>query len=109
MRLAKSVTSRGEWRSLLKASQMMGLASASTLAMTGSSIPCGSLLRTRATRSRTSAAAESGWRSSLKRTLIWLFSAREMDESTSTPSMPASESSSGLVICDSMISAEAPL
>ena len=88
---------------------MIGLASASTLAMTGSSIDCGSLLRTRATRSRTSAAAESGLRSSLKRTVIWLFSAREMEDSTSTPSMPASESSSGLVICDSTISAEAPL
>ncbi len=108
MRLAKSVTSRGEWRSLEKASQMMGLASASTLAMTGSSISWGSLLRTRATRSRTSAAAESGLRSSLKRTVIWLFSWRLMEESTSTPSMPASESSRGLVIWDSMISAEAP-
>jgi len=94
---------------------MIGLASASTLAITGSSIAVGSssiavgsLLRTRDTRSRTSAAAESGLRSSLKRTEIWLFSCREIEVMTSTPSMPASESSSGLLTCDSMISADAP-
>jgi hypothetical protein len=87
---------------------MIGLASASTLAITGSSMSVGSLLRTRETRSRTSEAAESGLRSSLKRTEIWLFSWREIEVMTSTPSMPASESSSGLLICDSTISAEAP-
>jgi hypothetical protein len=57
-------------RSEEKATQMIGLASASTLAITGSSIAVGSLLRTRETRSRTSDAAESGSRSSLKRTVI---------------------------------------
>jgi hypothetical protein len=108
MRLAKSVTSSAECLSDEKAIQMIGLASASTLAITGSSTESGNLLRTRETRSRTSAAAESGGRSSLKRTEIWLFSAREIEVMTSTPSMPASESSSGLVTCDSMISAEAP-
>jgi hypothetical protein len=108
MRLATSVTSSAECWSEEKAIQMIGLASASTLAITGSSISVGSLLRTRETRSRTSDAAESGSRSSLKRTEIWLFSCREIEVMTSTPSIPASESSSGLLICDSMISAEAP-
>ena len=87
---------------------MIGLASASTLAITGSSTSAGNFLRTRETRSRTSAAAESGSRSSLKRTVIWLLSWREIEVMTSTPSMPASESSSGLETRDSMISAEAP-
>src|SRR5690606_6867866 len=67
-----------------------------------------SFARTRATRSRTSAAAPSGSRSSRKRTVIWLNSEREIDVSTSTPSMPAIESSSGLVTCVSMMSGEAP-
>jgi hypothetical protein len=54
--------------SLVNASQITGKASASTLAMTGSSMACGSLLRTREVRSRTSAAAESASFSSRKRT-----------------------------------------
>ncbi len=108
MRLATSLTSRGECRSEAKASQMTGLASASTLAITGSSTSSGSLARARDTRSRTSEAAESGSRSTLKRMEIWLRSAREMEDSTSMPSMPARESSRGLVTWDSMISAEAP-
>ena len=87
---------------------MIGLESASTLAMIGSSIVSGSLPRARATLSRTSAAAESGSRFSVNRTLIRDVSARLCDVITSTPSMPASESSSGLVTCDSTTSADAP-
>ena len=87
---------------------MIGLASASTLAITGSSIVCGSLARTRDTRSRTSLAPAFGSLSSRKRTVIWLCSAREIDVSTSMPSIPASESSSGLVIWDSTTSELAP-
>ena len=55
---------------------MIGWASASTLETIGSSISSGSRPRTRATRSRTSLAAASGSRSSLKRAVIWLFSGR---------------------------------
>jgi hypothetical protein len=87
---------------------MIGLASASTFAITGSSASCGRRCRTRATRSRTSAAAASASRSSRNRTVIWLCSGREIEVRTSTPSMPEIESSSGLVTCDSMISADAP-
>ena len=45
---------------------------------------------------------------SRKRTEIWLCSARLMEVMTSTASMPAMESSSGLVTCDSITSADAP-
>ena len=86
----------------------MGCESASTLAMMGSSMVSGSLPRARATLSRTSAAAESGSRFSVNRTLIWLRSERLCDVMISTPSMPASESSSGFVTCDSTTSADAP-
>ena len=109
MRLMRSVTSSGLSVSLVKASQMVGVASASTLAMTGSSTASGRRPRTRETRSRTSAAASSGFFSSLKRTVIWLRSAREIEVMMSTPSMPAIESSSGLVTCDSMTSDDAPV
>ena len=88
---------------------MIGLASASTLEMTGSSTSSGSRRRTRETRSRTSAAALSGSRSRRKRIEIWLDSWRLIEVITSTPSMPASESSSGLVTCDSMMSGLAPV
>ncbi len=87
---------------------MTGCESASTLAITGSSIVSGSLARTRDTLSRTSAAAESGSRFSVKRTLMRLRSERLCDVISSTPSMPASESSSTFVTCDSTTSAEAP-
>src|SRR6476619_1522321 len=87
---------------------MTGCESASTLAMIGSSIVSGSLPRARDTLSRTSAAAESGSRFSVKRTLMRLVSERLCDVISSTPSMPASESSSGFVTCDSTTSAEAP-
>ena len=107
-RLTRSLICSGLSVSLEKANQMTGKASASTLAMTGSSIACGKRLRTREVRSRTSAAAPSGSRSSRNRTVIWLRSAREMDVITSMPSMPAMESSSGLVTADSTISLEAP-
>src|SRR5450432_1900171 len=76
--------------------------------MIGSSMLSGSLPRARATLSRTSAAAESGSRLRVKRTLILLTSERLCEVMTSTPSMPASESSSGFVTCDSTTSAEAP-
>ncbi len=52
--------------------QMIGNESASTFAITGSSMLSGNRARTRATLSRTSAAAESGSRVMRKRTLIWL-------------------------------------
>ena len=87
---------------------MIGCESASTLAMIGSSIVSGSLPRARDTLSRTSAAAESGSRFSVKRTLMRLVSERLCDVITSTPSMPASESSSSFVTCDSTTSADAP-
>src|SRR6185295_587910 len=86
----------------------MGWASASCLETTGSSISSGSVARTRATRSRMSLAAASTLRLTLKRTVIWLLSARLIEVMTSMPSMPDSESSSGLVTWDSMISALAP-
>ena len=87
---------------------MIGFESASTLAMTGSSTSSGNRARTRDTLSRTSAAAESGLRDSLKRTLIWLRSDRLCDVISSTPSMPDSESSRIFVTCDSTTSADAP-
>ena len=102
------MTSSGLIVSLVNAIQTIGFASASTFAITGSSASCGSRWRTRATRSRTSAAAESASRSRRKRTVIWLCSGREIEVSTSTPSMPEIESSSGLVTWLSMISADAP-
>ena len=108
-RLTMSVSSSGLIVSLVKASQIVGVASASTLAMMGSSTASGSRPRTRATRSRTSAAAVSGFLVSLKRTVIWLRSVRDTEVMMSTPSMPAIESSSGLVTCDSMTSEEAPM
>src|SRR5262245_18348274 len=64
--------------------------------------------RTRATRSRTSLAAASTLRVTVKRTVIWLLSARLIEVMISMPSMPDSESSSDLVTWDSMISALAP-
>ena len=108
MRLTRSLICSRVRLSLVKASQITGNASASTLAITGSSIDCGNLLRTREVRSRTSAAAASASFSRRKRTEIWLWSARLIEVSTSTASMPAIESSSGLVTCDSITSAEAP-
>src|SRR5262245_40562961 len=68
----------------------------------------GNAERTRATRSRTSLAAASTLRVTRNRTVIWLLSARLIEVITSMPSMPESESSSGLVTWDSMISALAP-
>ena len=54
------------------------------------------------------ASAESGSRFSVKRTLIREVSERLCEVISSTPSMPASESSSTLVTCDSTTSADAP-
>ena len=108
MRLTKSLICSGFMVSLLNDSQITGKASASTLAITGSSTACGKRLRTRDVRSRTSAAAVSASFSSLKRTVICVCSARLIDVITSTASIPAIESSSGLVTCDSMTSADAP-
>ena len=108
-RLIRSVISSGDSVSLLNASQMVGVASASTLAMTGSSMAAGKRPRTRDTRSRTSAAPSSGLLLSLKRTVIWLCSERDVEVMMSTPSMPAIESSSGLVTCDSITSDDAPV
>jgi hypothetical protein len=93
--------------SLLKASQITGKASASTLAITGSSMPWAGA-GARATLSRTSAAAVSGPRQDKAHGDLALL-LRLMDVMTSTPSMPAIESSSGLVTCDSITSLEAPV
>ena len=108
MRLTRSLICSGLSVSLVKASQITGKASASTLAMTGSSIESGSRLRTREVRSRTSAAAASASFSRRNLTEIWLCSARLIEVMTSTASMPAMESSSGLVTWVSITSAEAP-
>ena len=96
------------WVSELMARKTTGKASASTLAITGSSMPWGSRWRTRETLSRTSAAAESASRLSAKRIEIRLRSWRLIDVITSTPSIPASESSSTLVTWPSITSLEAP-
>ena len=109
MRVTMSVISSGFSTSLLNASQITGNASASTLAITGSSIASGRRWRMRDTRSRTSAAASSGFFSSLKRAVIWLCSEREIEVRMSMPSMPAIESSSGLVTWDSITSDDAPI
>src|SRR6476661_552827 len=108
MRLTRSLICSGVSVSLVKASQITGNASASTFAITGSSMACGSLLRTREVRSRTSAAAASASFSSRNRTWIWVCSGRLMEVMTSTASMPAIESSRGLVTWDSITSEEAP-
>src|SRR5574343_585196 len=108
MRLTRSLICSGFMVSLEKASHITGKASASTLAMTGSSIACGRRLRTREVRSRTSAAAVSASFSRRNLTVICDCSARLMEVITSTASMPAIESSSGLVTWVSITSAEAP-
>ncbi len=108
LREAKSETSSRECRSLVNPIHMIGHASASVLEMTGSSMSRGSRPRTRATLSRTSAAAASESRESEKRMVMSLRSVRETDEITSTPSMPESESSSTLVTWDSITSEDAP-
>jgi hypothetical protein len=97
------------WRSLENASQMMGNASASILAMTGSSASSGNRPRARATRSRTSLAAASMSRSNVNSTVTWLTSSRLTDLMTLMPSMPARESSRGWVIWLSTTSALAPV
>ncbi len=97
-----------ESTSLVKAIQMIGCASASTLAITGSSTSSGSLPRARDTRSRTSAAAESISRLGRKVMLMRDDSERLADLMKSMPSMPERLSSSSCVTCSSMISAEAP-
>ena len=74
----------------------------------GSFASSGNAPRACATRSRTSDAAASASRSSLKRTVTWLDSARLTDWMKSMPSMPESASSIGLVICDSITCALAP-
>ena len=93
----------------VNANHITGEASASTLAITGSSADSGKRARTRATLSRTSAAPTSGSLVILKVTVMSLRSEREFDVIRLTPSMPDSESSSVLVICDSITSGDAPL
>ena len=107
-RLAKSLSCKVLSVSELNEIQMTGKASASTLEMTGSSMPVGRRCRTRETLSRTSAAAASGSRVSKNLTVIWLCSWRLMEEMTSKPSTPESESSNTLVTCDSMTALDAP-
>ena len=88
---------------------MIACASASILDTTDSSDASGSSARTRATRSRTSFAAESTLRSGTNSTVIWLTSSRDTDFTVRTPSMPEIESSIGWVICDSVTCGLAPL
>ena len=95
--------------SALKDSQITGKASASTLAITGSSMPWGKRWRTRLTLSRTSAADESASRDKTKLTVIWLCSWRLIEVMTSTPSIPDKESSKTLVTCDSTTALDAPV
>ena len=95
-------------RSLVSAMKMIDCASASTLAITGSSISSGSRPRTRATRSRTSLAATSGSVPRRKRTVIRLSSDWLLEVSDSMPSIPEIDPSRICVTCVSMISALAP-
>src|SRR5688572_14073094 len=88
---------------------MIACASASILETTDSSDASGSSDLTRATRSRTSFAAESTSRSGTNSTVIWLTSSRDTDFTVRTPSMPEIESSIGCVICDSVTCGLAPL
>jgi hypothetical protein len=76
--------------------------------MIGSSISSGRRPRTLPTLSRTSAAAASWSRVSLKVTVIWLDSCRLIEEMKSMPSMPESVSSRILVTWVSTIAALAP-
>jgi hypothetical protein len=87
---------------------MIGCASASCFCTIGSLASSGSAPRACATRSRTSEAAASGSRLSLKLTVTCEDSARDTDWMKSMPSMPDSASSIGLVICDSITCAFAP-
>jgi hypothetical protein len=70
MRSANSVSSSSLWRSLESASQKIGWAFVSTLAMIGSSASPGRLPRMRETRSRTSFAASSTFRFSSNSTVM---------------------------------------
>src|SRR5262245_8393161 len=88
---------------------MIACALASIFDTPDSSEASGSWARTRATRSRTSFAAESTLRSGTNSTVIWLTSSRDTDFTVRTPSMPEIESSIGWVICDSVTCGLAPL
>ena len=90
------------------ASHRIGLASASRLATTGSSTSSGSLLRARATRSRTSFAASSTLRSRSNSTVICDTCSRLSEVRWRTPSMAISWSSSGCVTEVSITSGAAP-
>src|SRR5262245_19404611 len=88
---------------------MMACASASTLAMIGSSTSSGSCPRTRDTRSRTSLAAASVSRSGTNSIVICDTSSRLSDLMLLTPSIPEMLSSSGCVTWLSMTCGLAPL
>ena len=108
MRLARSLSCSVFKVSELSENQITGNASASTLAITGSSIPAGKRWRTRETLSRTSEAAASGSRVNKNLTVIWLCSWRLIEVITSKPSTPDKESSKILVTCDSITALDAP-
>src|SRR5262245_23427728 len=88
---------------------MMACASASTLAMIGSSTSSGSCPRTRDTRSRTSLAAASVSRSGTNSIVICDTSSRLSDLMLLTPSIPEMLSSSGCLTWLSMTCGLAPL
>ena len=108
-RLAISESCKALCVSDVRARNTTGKASASTLAITGSSMPWGKRWRTRVTLSRTSAAALSALRVRAKRTEIRLRSGRLIEVMTSTPSMPAIESSKIFETWPSTTSLEAPV
>ncbi len=98
IRSATSESSSPSWRSLERASQTMAWASASTLAITGSSTSRGSSPRIRETRSRTSLAASStSWFSSNSMVITEPCS-RLDEERVLTPERVANCSSRILVI-----------
>jgi hypothetical protein len=87
---------------------MIGQASESRFATTGSSTSSGSRLRTRETRSRTSFAATSRSRSSANSTEIDDTCSRLLDVTCRTPSIPISSSSRSCVTEVSTTSGAAP-
>ena len=87
----------------------MGLESASALATTGGSTSLGRFANERATRSRTSLAASSISTAKSNSTEIVERPSRLVEVSVRIPAMPLIDSSKGSVICDSIMSAFAPV
>ena len=75
----------------------------------GASISCGNCLTACETLSRTSLAASSKFASKLNYTVILLVPKLLADEMERMPAIPLIDFSNGSVICDSIISALAPV